>query len=211
MNTQTQSTRPNQPTRQNSIIFTGNVSQVKPIQGGACAISLAFNEGSMANGQWEQKDTLFIEAYFPAKLNCIPNIGDKMTVSGFMASSNYQPQQGKKRFGMKIVVNEITEYTAKSTNQSAPQHAPQGQYDNAPQQRSHAPQGQYDNAPQQRSHAPQGQYDNAPQQRSHAPQGQYDNAPQQRSHAQQGQYDNAPQQNNSVPNNSFQRGSGFQN
>jgi len=200
----------NQSTRQNTIIFTGNVSQVKPIQGGACAISLAYNEGSMVNGQWETKDTLFLEAYIPAKLNFQPNIGDKMTVSGFMASNNYQTQNGTKRYGMKIVVNEVVEYSAKTerntSNQpnnhnNAPQqqHAPQGHYANAPQQQ-HAPQGHYANAPQQQ-HAPQGHYANAPQQQ-YAPQGQYANAPQQR----------APQyQHNSRPNNSFQRGNGFQN
>ncbi|MBB1440567.1 hypothetical protein H5202_18190 [Shewanella sp. SG41-4] len=213
----------NQSTRQNTIIFTGNVSQVKPIQGGACAISLAYNEGSMVNGQWETKDTLFLEAYIPAKLNFQPNIGDKMTVNGFMASNNYQPQNGTKRYGMKIVVNEVVEYSAKTerntsnTHNNTPQgqytNAPQGQYANAPQQQ-HAPQGQYANAPQQQ-HAPQGQYANAPQQQ-YAPQGQYANAPQQQ-HAPQGQYANAPQQraaqyqHNSRPNNSFQRGNGFQN
>ena len=185
----------NQPTRQNSIVFTGNVSQVKPIQGGACAISLAYNEGSMVNGQWETKDTLFLEAYIPAKLNFQPNIGDKITISGFMGANNYQPQTGKKRYGVKIIINEIVEYTAKTVNnasqqnnynapqQHAPQNAPQGQYAHAQQ-----------NAPQQRApqYAPQGQYAHAQQ-----------NAPQQR----------APQyaQQNSRPNNSFQRGNGFQN
>ena len=115
MNTQTQSTRPNQPTRQNSIIFTGNVSQVKPIQGGACAISLAFNEGSMANGQWEQKDTLFIEAYFPAKLNCIPNIGDND--SGVIL--NFIPYNNK-RYNLILLldkfVNEKIKFNFRSQN-----------------------------------------------------------------------------------------------
>ena len=92
----------NQATRQNSIVFTGNVSQVKPLQNGGAAISLAYNEGSMINGQWETKDTLFLESYLPAKLNFIPNVGDKMTISGFMASNNYQPQGGKKKFGVRL-------------------------------------------------------------------------------------------------------------
>ena len=180
-----------QPTRQNSLVFTGNVSQVKPIQGGACAISLAYNEGSMVNGQWETKDTLFLEAYIPAKLNFQPNVGDKMTISGFMAANNYQPQNSKKRYGSKVVINEIVEYIAKTVNNASQQN----NYNNAPQQ--YAPR----NAPQQ--HAPQYAPRNAPQR--HAPR----NAPQQ--HAPQYAQRNAPQQHDSRPNNSFQRGAGFQN
>ncbi|MBB1390090.1 MULTISPECIES: hypothetical protein [unclassified Shewanella] len=180
-----------QPARQNSLVFTGNVSQVKPIQGGACAISLAYNEGSMVNGQWETKDTLFLEAYIPAKLNFQPNVGDKMTISGFMAANNYQPQNSKKRYGSKVVINEIVEYIAKTVNNASQQN----NYNNPPQQ--HAPQYAPRNAPQR--HAPR----NAPQQ--HAPQYAQRNAPQQ--HAPQ----YAPQQHDSRPNNSFQRGAGFQN
>ncbi|WP_282109350.1 hypothetical protein [Shewanella algicola] len=198
----------NQSTRKNTIEFTGNVSQVKPIQGGACAISLAYNEGSMVNGQWETKDTLFLEAYIPAKLNFQPNIGDKMTVLGFMASNNYQPQNGNKRYGMKVVVNEIVEYSAKTERNNSNQpnnynNAPQGQYNQAPQgQYNQAPQGQYAQAPQgQYAQAPQGHRPNAPQHR--APQYAQQNAPQ----PQAPQY----QQHNSRPNNSFQRGNGFQN
>ncbi|MEZ8187985.1 hypothetical protein ACED29_19455 [Shewanella sp. 5S214] len=176
-----------QPTRQNSLVFTGNVSQVKPIQGGACAISLAYNEGSMVNGQWETKDTLFLEAYIPAKLNFQPNVGDKMTISGFMAANNYQPQNSKKRYGSRVVINEIVEYIAKTVNNASQQN----NYNNAPQQ--YAPR----NAPQQ--HAPQYAPRNAPQQ--HAPQ----------QHAPQYAQRNAPQQHDSRPNNSFQRGAGFQN
>ncbi|MGI2040144.1 hypothetical protein ACRN9Z_19025 [Shewanella frigidimarina] len=210
-----------QPTRQNSLVFTGNVSQVKPIQGGACAISLAYNEGSMVNGQWETKDTLFLEAYIPAKLNFQPNVGDKMTISGFMAANNYQPQNSKKRYGSKVVINEIVEYIAKTVNNAsqqnnynnAPQqHAPQYAQQNAPQQ--HAPQYAPRNAPQQHApqyapqqHAPQYAQQNAPQQ--HAPQYAQRNAPQQ--HAPQYAQQNAPQQHDSRPNNSFQRGAGFQN
>ncbi|MCU8056161.1 hypothetical protein L5L78_08100 [Shewanella sp. SM34] len=199
----------NQATRQNSIVFTGNVSQVKPLQNGGAAISLAYNEGSMINGQWETKDTLFLESYLPAKLNFIPNVGDKMTISGFMASNNYQPQGGKKKFGVRVVVNEIIEYSPKQASQQ--QHAPQqGSYQNrpapqnAPQQ--HAPQqGSYQNrpapqnAPQQ--HAPQqGSYQNRP-----APQ----NAPQQ--HApQQGGYQNRPAPQNAPQQHAPQQG-GYQN
>jgi single-stranded DNA-binding protein len=204
----------NQSTRQNSIIFTGNVSQVKPISGGACAISLAYNEGSMVNGSWETKDTIFLEAYIPAKLNFTPSIGDKMTVSGFIASNNYQLQNGKKRYGIKVVVTEIVEYSEKTTNTPQQQYAnaPQQQYANAPQQQyANAPQQQqqqqYANAPQQQqqyANAPQQQYANAPQQQyANAPQQQYANAPQQ-------QYANAPrQQYANAPQSGFQQGSGF--
>ncbi|MGB5117804.1 MAG: hypothetical protein WBO26_12725, partial [Providencia rettgeri] len=154
----------NQATRQNSIVITGNVSQVKPLQNGGAAISLAYNEGSMINGEWETKDTLFLESYLPAKLNFIPNVGDKMTISGFMASNNYQPQGGKKKFGVRIVVNEIIEYSPKPASQQ--QHAPQQQY--APQQ--HAPQqGGYQNRPAPQQHAPQqGGYQNRPAPQQHA-------------------------------------------
>ncbi|MCT8865742.1 MULTISPECIES: hypothetical protein [Shewanella] len=182
----------NQATRQNSIVFTGNVSQVKPLENGGAAISLAYNEGSMINGQWETKDTLFLESYLPAKLNFIPNVGDKMTISGFMASNNYQPQGGKKKFGVKIVVNEITEYSPKQASQQ--QHAPQQQY--APQQGSYQNRPAPQNAPQQ--YAPQhGSYQNRP-----APQ----NAPQQYA-PQQGGYQNRPAPQNAPQQYAPQQGS----
>ncbi|MCU8005804.1 single-stranded DNA-binding protein [Shewanella sp. SM96] len=182
----------NQATRQNSIVITGNVSQVKPLQNGGAAISLAYNEGSMINGEWETKDTLFLESYLPAKLNFIPNVGDKMTISGFMASNNYQPQGGKKKFGVRIVVNEIIEYSPKPASQQ--QHAPQQQY--APQQ--HAPQqGGYQNRPAPQQHAPQqGGYQNRPAPQQHAPQ--------------QGGYQNRPAPQQYAPQqDGFQNGGGF--
>jgi len=196
----------NQATRQNSIVFTGNVSQVKPLENGGAAISLAYNEGSMINGQWETKDTLFLESYLPAKLNFIPNVGDKMTISGFMASNNYQPQGGKKKFGVRIVVNEITEYSPKQASQQ--QHAPQQQY--APQQGSYQHQPAPHNAPQQ--HAPQqGGYQNrpAPQQGGYQNRPAPQNAPQQYA-PQQGSYQNRPAPQNAPQQYAPQQG-GYQN
>ncbi|MCT8869271.1 MULTISPECIES: hypothetical protein [Shewanella] len=200
----------NQATRQNSIVFTGNVSQVKPLENGGAAISLAYNEGSMINGQWETKDTLFLESYLPAKLNFIPNVGDKMTISGFMASNNYQPQGGKKKFGVRIVVNEITEYSPKQASQQ--QHAPQQQY--APQQGSYQHQPAPQNAPQQ--HAPQqGGYQNRPAPQNAPRQGGYQNrpapqnAPQQNA-PRQGGYQNRPAPQNAPQQYAPQQG-GYQN
>ncbi|GIU40908.1 hypothetical protein TUM3794_19970 [Shewanella colwelliana] len=193
----------NQTKRQNSIAFTGNVSKVKPLNGGACAISLAYNEGSQVNGQWETTDTLFMECYIPAKLNFIPGVGDKMTITGFLASNNYTPQQGgNKRYGVKIVVNQIDEYSPKQANQSAAQqqYQPQGQYQQPEQQ--YQPQGQYQQpAPQQ--YQPQG--GQQPQQR---PQQQYQpqggQQPQQRP---QQQYQARPQ--HYQPQQNFQENGGF--
>lgn len=190
----------NQTKRQNSIAFTGNVAQVKPLNGGACAISLAYNEGSQVNGQWETTDTLFMECYLPAKLNFIPNIGDRMTISGFLASNNFTPQHGgNKRYGVKIVVNEINEYSPKQANQSAAQqqYNPQGSYQAAPQQPQNHSHGQYQQPRQQR---PRQQYQ--PRDNNQAPQQQY---------RPQRQYP-APQQNQHHQHqqpHGFESGSGF--
>ncbi|QIR16330.1 single-stranded DNA-binding protein [Shewanella aestuarii] len=175
----------NQSTRQNTIRFTGNVSQVKPLQNGGASISLAYNEGKMVNNEWQQSDTLYMSCIVPAKLNFIPNIGDKMTIEGFLGSDNYQPQGGKKRYGVKIIINQILEYSEK---QQAPQ---QNGYQNrpAPQQNS------YQQAPQQNGY----QNRPAPQQNS------YQQAPQQNGY----QNRPAPQQNNQAPQNNFQQGNGF--
>jgi single-stranded DNA-binding protein len=180
MNNQTQ----NQSTRQNVIRFTGNVSQVKPLPNGGASISLAYNEGTMVNGEWQQSDTLFMSCIVPAKLNFIPNIGDKMTIEGFLASDNYQPQGGKKRYGVKIIINQILEHSEKPSAPAYQQHAPQQQgYQNQSAPQQHAPQQKgYQNQP-------------APQQRAPQQQG-YQNRP-------------APQQPNQQQQNSFQQGNGF--
>ncbi|WP_434949631.1 hypothetical protein ACRWQL_00595 (plasmid) [Shewanella sp. HL-SH4] len=210
MNNHTQ----NQSTRQNTIRFTGNVSQVKPLQNGGASISLAHNEGKMVNNEWQQSDTLFMSCIVPAKLNFIPNIGDKMTIEGFLASDNYQPQGGKKRFGAKIIINQILEY-------SEPQNAARQQgYNNqaayqqpAPQQNAPQQSG-YQNRPAPQQNAPQQSgYQNRPAPQQNAPQQSgYQNrpAPQQNAPQQSG-YQNrpAPQQNNQPPQNNFQQGSGF--
>lgn len=193
-----------QAKRQNSIVFTGNVSQVKPLQNGGAVISLAYNEGSMVNGQWETTDTLFLECYIPPKLQFIPNIGDKMTITGFMASNNYQPQGGKKKFGMKVVVNEIVEYSPKQASQ---QHAPQQNY------ASHAPQQYEQNAQQQ--HAPQqAGYQNRPAPQQHAlQQAGYQNrpAPHQQALKQAGYQNRPAPQQHYAPQGGFQKGDGFGN
>lgn len=138
-------------TRSNKLRFTGNVSQVKPLQNGGAAISLAYNEGKMVNDKWETSDTLFMQCIVPAKFNLIPNIGDRMTIEGFLASDNFQPEGGKKRYGVKIIINLILEHKIKQQQQQAPQH---NGYQNQP-----APQqGGYQNqpAPQQGGYQKQG-------------------------------------------------------
>ncbi|WP_076414962.1 hypothetical protein [Shewanella sp. UCD-KL12] len=111
MNNQNQS-QP-QKLRQNKLRLTGNVSQVRPLSSGGAAISLAYNEGKTVNGQWEQTDTMFITCIVPKAMRFIPNIGDKMTIDGFLASNNYTPQGGRKRFGIQIIINKILEHTEK--------------------------------------------------------------------------------------------------
>ncbi|MGI2115663.1 hypothetical protein ACRN9G_18950 [Shewanella frigidimarina] len=205
MNNHTQ----NQSTRQNTIRFTGNVSQVKPLQNGGASISLAHNEGKMVNNEWQQSDTLFMSCIVPAKLNFIPNIGDKMTIEGFLASDNYQPQGGKKRFGAKIIINQILEYS--ETQNAARQ---QGYNNQAAYQQPAPQQSGYQNRPAPQQNAPQQSgYQNRPAPQQNAPQQSgYQNrpAPQQNAPQQSG-YQNrpAPQQNNQPPQNNFQQGSGF--
>lgn len=136
--------------RQNKLRLTGNVSQVKPLNGGGAAISLAYNEGKTVNGQWEQTDTLFMPCIVPKAMRFIPNVGDKMTIDGFLASNNFTPQGGKKRFGIQIVINKILEYTEKQ-HQPAQQQGGHNQDPNQGQQ-PHLPaqqQGGYGQAPQQ--------------------------------------------------------------
>lgn len=146
--------------RQNQLTFTGNVSQVKPLQN-SVVVNLAYNEGKKdAQGQFQQTDTLFMEAIIPASVGLQPNIGDRVTVGGFLASNNFTPQGGKKRYGVKIVVQEILEFIQKQPTQQQPQSY------NQPQQQYQQPQQQYQQ-PQQQYQQPQQQYQ---QQNSYNPQ-----------------------------------------
>lgn len=100
----------NQTTRANKLRFTGNVCKFKVLTQGSIAITLAYNEGEMVNNEWQTSDTIFIETLIPRKLNFMPNVGDKLTVEGFLASNNFTPQGGKKKYGVKIIVNKILEH-----------------------------------------------------------------------------------------------------
>lgn len=197
---QNQSTQ--QAKRANNLEFTGNVSRVKPLQSGF-AISLAYNEGKMVNGQWETSDTLFIETFVPSRCGVAPCVGDRMTVRGFIASNNYTPQNGKKRFGVKIVVNEVLEYSPKQNTQQSyqPQQNPQYQqpnnnYQNQPQNQ---PQSGYNGNGQGNNNGGNQQY-NQQQQPQNQPQGGY-----------QGNGANGYQQNyqQGQQQNNFQQAGGF--
>ena len=196
MNTSKQQNR-----RLNAIEFTGNVAKVTPV-GEHLVVSLAFNEGSYQNDEWVQKDTLYMKAFLSVKIyNYQVSVGDKLTVRGFLASDNFKPEGGKKRYNVQITVMEVVEHLLKQHDSQ-----PQSGYQSQPQSPQQQPQRYQSQQQPQHSGHRQPNQPSSQQQPQHSGHRQSNQPSPQQQPPQRYQPQSQPQPQYSADSNRFQSG-----